>query len=115
MNLIYDHYFTEVDEPSADIDLLLQEVILENYNIHTSHIKIFIILIKLIFQNNIFNKICGIFLIFFGDMATFAVEVWSWKLCQIKDPLAFGAAFRGSVNQNIVLRRIIKTTRRRAR
>ena len=35
MNLIYDHYFTEVDEPSADIDLLLQEVILENYNIHT--------------------------------------------------------------------------------
>ena len=31
MNLIYDHYFTEVD----DIDLLLQEVILENYNIHT--------------------------------------------------------------------------------
>ena len=95
MNLIYDHYFTEVDEPSADIDLLLQEVILENYNIHTSHIKIFIILIKLIFQNNIFNKICGIFLIFFGDMATFAVEVWSWKLCQIKDPLVFGAAIRG--------------------
>ena len=83
MNLIYDHYFTEVDEPSADIDLLLQEVILENYNIHTSHIKIFIILIKLIFQNNIFNKICGIFLIFFGDMATFAVKVWSWKLCSI--------------------------------
>ena len=59
------------------------------------HIKIFIILIKLIFQNNIFNKICGIFLIFFGDMATFAVEVWSWKLCQIKDPLVFGAAIRG--------------------
>ena len=25
-------------------------------------------------------------------MATFAVEVWSWKLCQIKDPLVFGAA-----------------------
>ena len=61
---------------------------------YTSHIKIFIILIKLIFQNNIFNKICGIFLIFFGDMATFAVEVWSWKLCQIKDPLVFGAAIR---------------------
>ena len=71
------------------------------------HIKIFIILIKLIFQNNIFNKICGIFLIFFGDMATFAVEVWSWKLCQIKDPLVFGAAIRGSVNQNIVLRRTL--------
>ena len=35
MNLIYDHYFAEVEEPSADIDLLLQEVILENYNIHT--------------------------------------------------------------------------------
>ena len=33
MNLIYDHYFTEVD----DIDLLLQEVILENYNIHTCY------------------------------------------------------------------------------
>ena len=80
-----------------------------------THIKIFIILIKLIFQNNIFNKICGIFLIFFGDMATFAVEVWSWKLCQIKDPLVFGAAIRGSVNQNIVLRRVIKTARRRAR
>ena len=48
-------------------------------------------------------------------MATFAVEVWSWKLCQIKDPLVFGAAIRGSVNQNIVLRRVIKTARRRAR
>ena len=36
-------------------------------------------------------------------MATFAVEVWSWKLCQIKDPLVFGAAIRGSVKQNIVL------------
>ena len=72
-------------------------------------------MIKLIFQNNIFNKICGIFLIFFGDMATFAVEVWSWKLCQIKDPLVFGAAIRGSVNQNIALRRVIKTTRRRMR
>ena len=48
-----------------------------------THIKIFIILIKLIFQNNISNKICGIFLILFGDMATFAVEVWSWKLFQI--------------------------------
>ena len=71
--------------------------------ISVAHIKIFIILIKLIFQNNIFNKICGIFLIFFGNMATFAVEVWSWKLCQIKDPLVFGAAIRGSVNQNIVL------------
>ena len=82
---------------------------------YLTHIKIFIILIKLIFQNNIFNKICGIFLIFFGDMATFAVEVWSWKLCQIKDPLVFGAAIRGSVNQNIVLRRVIKTARRRVR
>ena len=64
------------------------------------HIKIFIILIKLIFQNNIFNKICGIFLIFFGDMATFAVEVWSWKLCQIKDPLVFGGTIHRSVDQN---------------
>ena len=77
------------------------------------HIKIFIILIKLIFQNNIFNKICGIFLTLFGDVATFAVEVWSWKLFQIKDPLVFGTAIRGYVNQNIVLRS--KTTRRRAR
>ena len=32
-------------------------------------------------------------------MATFAVEVWSWKLFQIKDPLVFGAAIRGSVNK----------------
>ena len=48
-------------------------------------------------------------------MPTVAVEVWSWKLFQIKDPLVFGAAIRGSVNQNIVLRRVIKTARRRAR
>ena len=47
----------------------------------------------------------------FGGVITFAVEVWSWKLCQIKDPLVFGAANRGSVNQNIVLRRVIKTVR----
>ena len=51
----------------------------------------------------------------FGGVVTDAVEVWSWKLCQIKDPLVFGAANRGSVNQNIVLRRVIKTTRRQAR
>ena len=63
-----------------------------------SHIKFFIILIKLIFQNIFFNKFCGIFPIFFGDMPTVAVEVWSWKLFQIKDPLVFGAAIRGSVN-----------------
>ena len=87
----------------------------QKYYFSATHIKIFIILIKLIFQNNIFNKICGIFLTLFGDVATFAVEVWSWKLCQIKDPLVFGAAIRGSVNQNIVLRRVIKTARRRAR
>ena len=87
-------------------DLLKQDlwsIWVKNHHIDHAHIKIFIILIKLIFQNNIFNKICGIFLIFFGDMATFAVEVWSWKLCQIKDPLAFGAAIRGSGNQNIAL------------
>ena len=24
----------------------------------------------------------------FGGVTTFAVKVWSWKLCQIKDPLA---------------------------
>ena len=48
-------------------------------------------------------------------MITFAVEVWSWKLRQIKDSLAFGAALCGSVNQNIVLRRVIKTTRQRVR
>ena len=80
-----------------------------------SHIKFFIILIKLIFQNIFFNKFCGIFPIFFGHMATFAVKVWSWKLFQIKNPLEFGTAIRGYVNQNIVLRRVIKTTRRQAR
>ena len=80
-----------------------------------THIKIFIILIKLIFQNIFFNKFCGIFPIFFGDMATFAVKVWSWKLFQIKDPLVFGAPIHGSVNQNIVLRRVMKKARRRAR
>ena len=50
-----------------------------------------------------------------GGVITVVVEVWSWKLCQIKDPLVFGAAIRGSVNQNIVLRRVIKTTRQRVR
>ena len=49
----------------------------------SSHIEIFIILINLIFQNNFFNKIFGIFPTFFGGVATFAVEVWSWKLFQI--------------------------------
>ena len=43
----------------------------------------------------------------FGGVVTDAVEVWSWKLFQIKDPLVFAAAIRGSVNQNIVLRRIV--------
>ena len=51
----------------------------------------------------------------FGGVITFAVKVWSWKLCQIKDSLVFGAVNRGSVNQNIVMRRVIKTTHRRAR
>ena len=51
--------------------------------LHKAHPKIFIILIKLIFQNNFLNKFCGIFPIFFGGVATFAVEVWSWKLFQI--------------------------------
>ena len=37
----------------------------------------------------------------FGGVMGFAVRVWSWKLFQIKDPLVFGAAIRGSVNQNI--------------
>ena len=50
---------------------------------YSTHIKIFIILITLIFQNNFLNKFCGIFPIFFGGVATFAVEVWSWKLFQI--------------------------------
>ena len=45
-----------------------------------SHI---IILIKLIFQNNFFNKIFGIFPTFFGGGVTFAVEVWSWMLYPI--------------------------------
>ena len=39
----------------------------------------------------------------FGDVINVAVEVWSWKLCKIKDSLAFNAAICGSVNQNIVL------------
>ena len=43
----------------------------------------------------------------FGGVITFAVEVWSWKLCQNKDPLVLYAANRGSVNQNIVLHRIV--------
>ena len=36
----------------------------------------------------------------FGGVITVAVEVWSWKLFQIKDPLEFGTAIRGYVNQN---------------
>ena len=51
----------------------------------------------------------------FGGVITFAVEVWSWKLCQFKDPLAFGAAITGSVDQNIVMRRVIKTTQKTLR
>ena len=35
----------------------------------------------------------------FGDVINVAVEVWSWKLCQIKDSLAFDAAICGSVIQ----------------
>ena len=80
----------------------------------STHIKIFIILIKLIFQNILFNKFCGIFPIFFGGVITVAVEVWSWKLYQIKDPLVFGAAIHGSVNLYIAQQN--KTNpRRRAR
>ena len=51
----------------------------------------------------------------FGGVFSFSVRVWSWKLFQIYDPLVFGAAIRGLVDLNIVLRRVIKTTRRRAR
>ena len=32
----------------------------------------------------------------FGDVINVAVEVWSWKLCQIKDSLAFDAAICGN-------------------
>ena len=39
----------------------------------------------------------------FGDVINVAVEVWSWKLCKIKDSLAFDVAICGSVNQNIVI------------
>ena len=39
----------------------------------------------------------------FGSVITFAVEVWSWTLFQIKDPLAFGSSVCVSTNQNIVL------------
>ena len=45
----------------------------------------------------------------------FAVRVWSWKLFQIKDPLVFGTAIRGYVNQNIVLRRVVWSSRSSAR
>ena len=58
------------------------------FKLRTAHIEIFIILIKLIFQNIFFNKFCGISPTFYGGVITFAVEVWSWKLCQMKDPLA---------------------------
>ena len=51
----------------------------------------------------------------FGGVVTISVEVWSWKLCQFKDPLAFGAAIRGSVNQNTALRRIVEISRSTAR
>ena len=59
-----------------------------------SHIKFFIILIKLIFQNIFFNKFCGIFPILFGDMATFAVEVClgSYARSKIHWPLALHSA-----------------------
>ena len=43
----------------------------------------------------------------FGGVVTISVEVWSWKLCQIKDPLVFGAAICGSVNLNIVLHGVV--------
>ena len=43
-------------------------------------------------------------------MITVAVEVWSWKLYQIKDPLVFGAAIHGSVNLYIAQQN--KTNRR---
>ena len=51
----------------------------------------------------------------FGGVITVAVEVWSWKLFQIKDPLVFGTAIRGYVNQNIVLRRVVWSSRSSAR
>ena len=35
----------------------------------------------------------------FRGVITLAVDVWSWKLCQIKDPLVFGAGNRESVNK----------------
>ena len=106
--------FKPINSGTASHKRLKKKSQLQLRFIKATHIKNFIILIKLIFQNIFFNKFCGIFPIFFGDMATFAVEVWSWKLFQIKDPLVFAAAIRGSVNQNIVLRRVIKTARRRA-
>ena len=48
-------------------------------------------------------------------MITFSVEVWSWKLCQIKDPLVFGAAICSSVNLNIVLHGVVWSSRSSAR
>ena len=57
---------------------------------------------------------CGILCLYCGGGITVAVEVWSWKLFQIKDPLVFGAPIHCSVNQNIVLRRVMKKARRRA-
>ena len=49
----------------------------------------------------------------FGRVITVAVKVWSWKLWQIKDPLAFGAAFRGSVIQDITLHTMHRASKQR--
>ena len=48
----------------------------------------------------------------FGDVINVAVEVWSWKLCKIKDSLAFDVAICGSVNQNIVI--CVESSKKRA-
>ena len=91
--VVYFIYLSKVGSLSSHLhSMCVRTSITFGIVLPLSHIKIFIILIKLIFQNMFFNKNCSIFLIFFGDVATFAVEVWSWKLWQIKDPLAFGSS-----------------------
>ena len=86
----------------------------QQYSLET-HVQISIILLNLIFQLWLLSIFWGIFIEEFGSVIRFAVRVWSWKLWLIKGSLAFGAAIRGSVDLNIVLRRVIKTSRSTAR
>ena len=64
-----------------------------------------IILLNLIFETSVLSIFCGIFIPKFGGVIHFAVEVWSWKLCQIK-------FFIGVWRRNPRLARRIKTNHR---